>query len=306
MLIPSLSVKATEEPSDYLIIAEGSYSHGNYIVNGTNMGNLTVMVTAEWEFDDINGTILEFTKIYEFNENYTNMNRPILETIKTDWTMVSLSSLVWRENRTYVLPFSEISIKNDTYSFCLSLKQANYRDTIDMNKFFSISNGSFVSWENFDEEYHNYHEVSDFLAFLQNNNNLYKHTNNSYTSLAISPQIEMNQHINFRSSQAEMVNYTEIPLESSEVKTIHIKQEGYSTTINETETDYNSINAYYDRKSGLLLKMIEYNETINEEIEFQPIYKKIRVERVSVKFLPIFIATIPISFITIKAKRKQK
>ena len=293
--------------SDQLQLKVGSYVEGavyysNSTVSDELLYNLRITIEKIVNATDVNKNVVFFNYSMSFSEYNPDFG---IETPTTfEWT-----SLVFEHNRTTILPAARMYLANSTFSIEISLLEGNsIEDWTNLNNsIITFGNGTSYRYDNMSPDDFGYTEICTWMvifAFL----NFALFIYNKWIMYAISPTVNIGDKINYYNLDSDKDDYGTV-IDKPSIKdtngnqhpAIHVK---YAYTGIVALDEMAEVNAYYDEKTGLLIRSIETDGT--ETYEFAPAVVKIKTGLLPLPFASLILGLMTAALVTVVIRRKRK
>ncbi|MHA1303862.1 MAG: hypothetical protein ACTSQE_12685 [Candidatus Heimdallarchaeaceae archaeon] len=301
--ISSANVKG-ETASDQLELNVGTYVKGRYYAEATNetIANVKISVVKIW---NISGS-LDAVAI-EQRMDYLSGSENLY--FGDQFSTVIFTSLIWMHNRTIIFPAARLYLENSTYSADISVLDGNSIDEIkDIdNTKITFKDGSTYIWGSLETTDDRYWEIWG-LMFAWALINAFLMFGNTYTWLAINPNTEEGMVVNYRNSTAQVEDYTSFTVDSKKHSTIHVHQAKNKVQEGIFTVYFNEIDAYYEDKTGFIIKWKEKDYNTDEISIFEP--TEVNIESnifgmIDFSFTSVFLGFMVLALSVLKLRRKK-
>lgn len=227
-----------------------------------------------------------------------------------EFTKLEMDALVFEHNRTTILPAARLVLANDTFSVEISLIEGEtleYWSDINNTKV-TFNNGTSYKVGEMEPGDFGYTEIAMWLlVYALYNALLFMYQ--MRTLFAISPTANIDDRINyydmsaFQDALAPVVDKPQITDANGKTHdTIHVKYENTAIVSFDTTT----VDAYYETKTGLLIRSVE---TVGSEIyEFVPsdvVIKKGILGLIPFPFVDVALGFMAIGLLTLYLKKRK-
>ncbi len=288
--------------SDNLEINKGSYVKGNYLItNNTHtnefLWNIEIEVEKSFKPKGSSHKLNQIKVSQNFSENeelapFEGMNR------------FEMTYLIFEHNRTTLLIAGRFFVSNSTWSVEIStLHHSHISDLVNENKTrITFGNGTSYNFEDVEPIDPVYSE----LASLVNMWDIYNHDiigEMPWTILAISPKAQTGDTITFDEAYGNVVDTPDLLfLNLGTFNTIRVEYVNSTAFFVEL---FQTVEVYYESKTGLLIKSTEAYPPANVTLKFVPTEIKITSNALPL-VLGISISVVVVSALVVFYFKKRK
>ncbi len=288
--------------SDQLVLKAGSNVKGKYLFSNTTVSDLEIaelILKVDRIFTD-NATTFSFVQITTTLEVVAGQENPIgLENI----TLFSYTSIIFEHNRTTLLPAARLYMSNSTYSLEVSVL---YLDGIDEMQDFNNANvtyeGSSYIFKDVDPLDPIYGDLF-FAVLLAAMVNVDMLNSQLYTPYAINPSANSADTIHYDPTNGVVKGTaTMLTSDGNSHDAIHVE---YANTFTFGFDDVDEVDAYYETKTGLLIRSIEKDTASDAHFEFVASEIDIQAGLLPFPFLGVVIGIIAIGLTAIFIRKRK-
>lgn len=298
----SVSILAETAP-DELELQEGTYVKGRYYKDANNetVATVTLTVSKIWNITSSLDAIAIEQKM-EYPSGSTDIF------FGSTYSTVIMTELVWKHNRTVIYPAAKLKLVNssDTIEATI-LDNPDYESMMDTNNLkIVLKDGTSYRIGDIDSSIPDYSKVLG-MAFAWAIINAVLLIGYTYTWLAISPETEDTQTINYRNGTASVEDISSFTVGGKKYSTIHLQQSKKKVTSGFFSNYFNEVDAYYETKTGFLIKWKEKDYDTDELYIFEPSEIEIKaslIGNIDFSIYGALIAFAVISFAVFVRKRR--
>lgn len=288
--------------SDQLSLKADSYVKGKYLFSNTTVFDLEladITLNIDKIFDDVGTTFtyVQLTATVEIaigQENFMGWE---------DMTTVSYTSLIFEHNRTTFLPAARLYASNSSFSFEVSVVHLDtIEEMMEMNNTKITIDGTSYILGDVDPLNPIYAEVLYYyLIFVFYNAVILDYHN--FTPFAINPSANVGDTIRYIPTNGLVES--EGSLLTSEGNSHNILYVKYDDTFTFLTDDVDEVDAYYESKTGLLIRSIEKDTSSSSQFEFSPYEIDIKASLIPFPFIGVIIGMIAIGLTTVLIRKKK-
>ncbi|MHA1684863.1 MAG: hypothetical protein ACTSYD_00495 [Candidatus Heimdallarchaeaceae archaeon] len=293
--------------SDQLELKAGSYVEGKvYYSNSTVTDefayNLHIGVEKIINATDVNMNLILFNYIITAETGDEALG---LEDVGT----LELDALVFEHNRTTLLPAARMYMANSTFGVEISVLEGNSVEywTNFNNTRITFDNGTSYRYGDMSSGDFGYTEVSLYM-FIYLIFNVALWTYQKWTLFAISPTANNGDKVHYYNADSDtdslgtVIDKPQITdLEGKTHDAIHVKYDGGAMI---TGFDDYTVDAYYEAKTGLLIRSVETDGT--ETYEFSPSKVVIKTGLLPFPFVGVTVSLMAIGLLSLYLKKRRK
>jgi len=286
---------------DLLEITKDSYVKGKLLYTNSSVADHLVSNNEITVVNIVNFTDIALNMI-QIRVSYDVVDPEFLD--MEGITHMDYTSLVLESNRTLAFPVVELTMSNSSFSAKASLLDETTVDGVtNLNNTKVTIDGTTYLFGDVDVNHTKYDEIIEImlgLVFF----NLALALEFEYTIFAISPQANVADTINFSPSDGSVIDKPAVITSLGDsYDTIHVS---YDDTFTLGLDDVDEVEAFYDAKTGLLLRFIEKDTASSSQLEFQPSEVSIaRAGLIPFPFTGIIVGFLAIGLIAVFIKKKK-
>lgn len=289
--------------SDVLELNAGSYVKGKLLYSNTTHSDV-LGAYSNITVDDVYNCTTYNVRLVEITVNYA------IESVEGDvlgfgiFDTLSYTSLIFADNRSYVLPVARLLLANDTFSGELTVLHSQAIDDMQVqNDTRIIIDGTTYKYGDIYPGHPKEDIVNDmFISWALMNLAFALYF--THTPLAISPTANVGDTITFYPSDGNVIDLPAVTTSlGKSYDTIHV---GYPTTFILAFGAYDDVDCFYEASSGLLIRSLEKDTLTGEQLEFQPIEVKIKKSGLlPFPFVGVVVSIIAIGLVVVFIRKKK-
>ncbi|UJG44014.1 MAG: hypothetical protein K9W46_02250 [Candidatus Heimdallarchaeum endolithica] len=301
-ILNSVSILAETAP-DELELKEGTYVKGRYYTDADNetISTITLSVTKIWNITNSLDVIAIEQKM-EYPSGSTDIF------FGSTYSTIIMTELVWKHNRTVIYPAAKLKLVNssDTIEATI-LDNPDYESMMDVDNLkVVLKDGTSYRIGEIDNSNPDYSKVIG-MAFAWAIINAMLIIGYTYTWLAISPDTEDTQTVNYRNGTASVEDISSFTVGGKKYSTVHLQQSKKKVTSGIFSNYFNEVDAYYETKTGFLIKWKEKDYDTDELYIFEPSEIEIKaslIGNIDFSIYGALVAFAVLSFAVVARKKK--